>query len=258
MQTSAGRLLYEMPARCRGKTFSWSAYVCSGTAVTDSASGRSVILTAAHCVFDDVCKKFARKVLFIPNQADTTSAGTDSICSNDPVGCWAPDFGVVDEKWANRQFPDNIPWDYAYYVVQDSAPSDALDVSVSTLSINFDSSPVVDNTTHALGYSYKDDPKFMYCKEGMSTEGSDNWWLPSCGLAGGSSGGPWAQPMDEGTGNGTIVSVNSWGYTNSPGMAGPKLAGTCAECLFTKAETASFLPSSLDGEARYVDNCLSC
>ena len=71
----------------------------------------------------------------------------------------------------------------------------------------------------------------------MGTNGAVNWWLPSCGLTGGSSGGPWLQPADGG--NGPIISVNSWGYTNSPGMAGPKLSGTSAACVFTAAKTLS-------------------
>jgi hypothetical protein len=34
--------------------------------------------------------------MFIPNQAGTTAGGTDRTCSNDPLGCWVADFGVVD------------------------------------------------------------------------------------------------------------------------------------------------------------------
>ena len=79
--------------------------------------------------------------------------------------------------------------------------------------------------TYALGYSYNADPNFMYCAEDMTTiNGTINWWLPSCGLTGGSSGGPWVQAMSGGSG--PIISVNSWGYTNSPGMAGPKFYQT--------------------------------
>ena len=63
-------------------------------------------------------------------------------------------------------------------------------------------------TGTALGYSYKDDPWFMYCQETMGTNGSYNYWLDSCGMTGGSSGGPWMQPFDQG--NGTLISVNSW------------------------------------------------
>jgi V8-like Glu-specific endopeptidase len=55
----------------------------SGTVATDGIAGRSVILTAAHCVYDHANKAFARHVLFIPDQTDTTDAGTDLNCGND-------------------------------------------------------------------------------------------------------------------------------------------------------------------------------
>lgn len=247
VQTAAGRLLYQMG--------DGGYYVCSGTAATDGASGRSVIITAAHCVYDDAYKVFASNVMFIPNQDQTTGSGTDFDCNNDPLGCWAPEIGVVDVNWTTRTFPDNIPWDYAYYVVSDSGShtgngsSGALDVIAGSLPIDFltpyvdtpDNGPGALDYTHALGYSYSDDPNFMYCAEDMTTEGPDNWWLASCGLSGGSSGGPWVQPMDEGAGSGSIISVNSWGYTRGKpgGMAGPFLNGNTAECLFDNAKTAS-------------------
>ena len=258
VQQTAGRLLYEMPSNPRKKR--WVAYVCSGTVATDGTSGRSIIITAAHCVYDDANKAFARNVLFIPNQNDTTGTGTDSNCSNDPVGCWTPSFGVVDTNWTTRTFPDNIEWDYAYYVVNDtgahsgsSVGSDSLDTEVGSMSVDF-TAPVVGDVTHGLGYSYSDDPNFMYCAEDMGTEGTVNWWLPNCGLSGGSSGGPWVQPMSNG--NGPIISVNSWGYTGSPGMAGPKLNGNSASCMFNSAQGTSFnsVPSS-DGDEGIIVDC---
>jgi hypothetical protein len=106
-----------------------------------------------------------------------------------------------------------------------------------------------------MGYSYSDDPNFMYCAEDMTTEGPDNWWLPSCGLSGGSSGGPWLQPLNEGTGNGPVISVNSWGYTTSPGMAGPKLSGTSAQCVMDAARINSFPSNPRDGDAGYDVTC---
>jgi hypothetical protein len=247
VQTAAGRIYFEMPAN-QSQT-SWDGYVCSGTAVTDGTSGRSIILTAAHCVYDDVYKAFARNVLFIPDQDGTTGAGTDTDCTNDPLGCWAPSFGVVDDDWTSREFPDNIPWDYAYYVVSDDAEAhtgddgmveDTLDVAVPAMDQNLSAPATLGEQTHALGYSMSDDPNFMYCAEPLETERSyGDYWLPSCGLSGGSSGGPWVQPMDLSTGDGPIVSVNSWGYTNQPGMAGPLLAGTSASCLFTEAKAGA-------------------
>jgi hypothetical protein len=270
VQTAAGRIYFEMPNNAR-RNGPWTGYVCSGTAVTDSTSGRSVVLTAAHCVYDDANKAFARNVLFIPNQAGTTGSGTDLNCGNDPLGCWTPAFGVVDTDWTTRTFPDNIAWDYAWYVVSDTGAhsgtgvsSSALDVAAGALTMSFNAPAVDDGVTgssspdftHALGYSYSEDPNFMYCAEDMTTEGSVNWWLPSCDLSGGSSGGPWAQPMNVSQGDGPVISVNSWGYTNSPGMAGPKLSGTSASCVFDVAKATGFgqVPTA-DGDAGVATPC---
>jgi hypothetical protein len=262
VQLAAGRIYFEMPANARWKG-PWNGYVCSGTVATDGTNGRSIIITAAHCVYDDANKAFARNVLFIPDQDGTTASGTDLNCSNDPIGCWAPRFGVVDVNWTTRTFPDNIPWDYAFYVVDDTgahspgymASSEVLDVAAGSLAPSF-SNVSLGSRTHALGYSYSDDPNFMYCAEDMTTEGSDNWWLPSCGMSGGSSGGPWVQPMDESDGSGPIISVNSWGYTGSPGMAGPKLVGTSASCLFAEAKTDTSVGASPpDGKAGVAATC---
>jgi hypothetical protein len=255
VQQAAGRIYFEMPSNSRGTI--WSGYVCSGTVAEDATSGRSVIITAAHCVYDDVHKVFARNVIFIPDQDGTTGAGTDRDCSNDPIGCWTTSFGVVDVDWTTRTFPANIPWDYAFYVVDDqgshsgtASPSSALDVAAGDLAVQTAAPPSTGALTHALGYSYSDDPSFMYCAEGLATESSyGDWWLGQCELSGGSSGGPWLQPVS--SGEGPIVSVNSWGYTNQPGMAGPRLSGTSASCVFGLAKTQSF--ASVSG--RGVSGC---
>lgn len=271
IQNAAGRIYFEMPGNERRKG-PWSAYVCSGAVATDDTTGRSVIITAAHCVYDDANKAFARNVLFIPNQDGTTGSDTDTNCSNDPLGCWAADFGVVDVNWASNTFPNNIEWDYAYYVVSDSGAhkgtstsSNSLDVAAGSLAIDFtapninDGDPSANSAdfTHALGYSYSDDPNFMYCAEDITTEGTVNWWLASCGLSGGSSGGPWIQPMDTTSGSGLIISVNSWGYTTSAGMAGPKLSVTTASCLFTEAKGISFasIPATDGDTGIVIDYC---
>ena len=248
IQSAAGRIYFEMPSNSRWTR--WSGYVCSGTVVTDSTTGRSIVQTASHCVYDDAHKAFARNVLFIPNQAGTTGTGTDLNCSNDPLGCWTPSFGVVDVNWTTRTFPDNVTWDYAYYVFNDTSHSGSgggtgvvLDSSVTSIPIsfqvpNFDVANSSSDYTTALGYSYDEDPKFMYCAEDMQQLDQANWWLGSCGLSGGSSGGPWMQPFSSGAGS--LISVNSWGYTNQPGMAGPKLSGTSASCVFSLAKSRTF------------------
>ena len=265
VRLNVGRIYFEMPTRRNLR--SWAGYVCSGTVATDGTSGKSVIITAAHCAYDDANKAFARNVLFIPNQDETTGSGTDSNCNNDPLGCWTPDFAVVDTNWTTSTFPNNIPWDYAYYVVPDSGAHSgsgaggSLESAVGGMLISF-SMPDYDvgttsddpDYTHGIGYSYADDPNLMYCAENMTIEGDFNWWLPSCGLSGGSSGGPWIQPMDNG--DGPIISVNSWGYNGQPGMAGPFLDLTSAECLFDRAKATSFgSVSSADGQQGIVVPC---
>lgn len=270
IQTTAGRLYFEMPSNKR-KTGPWTGYVCSGTVVNDDGtSGRSIILTAAHCVYDDANKAFARNVIFFPDQTGTSASGTNLSCGDDPIGCWTPSFGVVDADWTTRTFPNNVKWDYAYYVVSDSGhhtqgltttATSSLDTEAGSLPIPF-VEPLHDiagstDFTHAFGYSYSEDPKLMFCAEDMTTNGPDDWWLPSCGMTGGSSGGPWVQPLDSSTNkSGPIISVNSWGYTNSPGMAGPKLSGTSASCVFSEAKTTQFtiiLPG--DGNAGVASGC---
>ncbi|HKY93249.1 MAG TPA: Ig-like domain-containing protein, partial [Nevskiaceae bacterium] len=265
VQTAAGRIYFEMPTNAR-KT-RWAGYVCSGTVAADATANRSIVITASHCVYDDAYKAFARNVLFIPNQDATGGSGTDLDCTNDPLGCWAPAFGVVDKNWTTRTFPDNVAWDYAYYVVNDAGAHSgtgawtALDAATGTLAIDFGAPAVgasdASDYTHALGYSYSDDPNFMYCAQDMSALDAVNWWLASCELSGGASGGPWMQPVDGG--EGPIISVNSWGYTTGPGMAGPKLSGTSASCLFGKAKTTAFgAVSTADGSEGVVVDPATC
>eukprot|EP00290_Baffinella_frigidus_P013505 CAMPEP_0180145518 /NCGR_PEP_ID=MMETSP0986-20121125/17738_1 /TAXON_ID=697907 /ORGANISM="non described non described, Strain CCMP2293" /LENGTH=265 /DNA_ID=CAMNT_0022089951 /DNA_START=376 /DNA_END=1174 /DNA_ORIENTATION=- len=208
---------------------------------------RSVIVTAAHCIFDDVSKAFARNVLFIPNQAETSGGGTDFDCSNDPLGCWAPAFGVVDVEWTTRTFPSNAKWDYGFYVVETSgahlgtdAGSDSLEVAAGSMAVSF-ASPKFDDASamgegaadyaRALGYSYSHDPSFMFCAQDLTLYSATNWWLSSCGLSGGASGGPWLQASSTPGEEKHIFSVNSWGFTSLPGMAGPRFDAGFAQVL---------------------------
>ena len=240
VQKAVGRIYFQMPDR-RGNLV---GYVCSGTVATESTAGRSVVITAAHCVYDDVYKVFAQNELFIPNQDATTGTGTDQACENDPVGCWAPSAGVVDTRWTQIAWPDNIPYDYAYYVVPDGSHrgaggGGALDApaNAGSLPVSFNA-PTAGTHTYGIGYSYDQDPNLRYCAEGLAVENDySDWWLGSCELSGGSSGGPWI-PGYAG-GSRSIASVNSWGYSNQPGMAGPRLHGNTASCLFTLAKTTT-------------------
>lgn len=251
VQSAAGRLYFFMPTSSSklNDVSTWSGFVCSGTVVTDSRTDQSLILTAAHCVYDDVNKVFAQRVMFIPNQA-ASGTPTDRYCFNDILGCWIPSHGVVDSDWSSRTFPANAPWDYGFYVVNNANShlgngGDAtlvLDVAIGNpLAVSYSTSiPIA--YTYALGYSYNQDPKFMYCAQTLGTNTAlvptGQWWLSSCGLTGGSSGGPWMQT----SGSGPVFSVNSWGYSGSLGMAGPRLGGSSAQCLFNASQDLAESP----------------
>ncbi len=209
-------------------------------------------------------------------------------------------------EWTTKSFPDSVPWDYAYYVIPNDAAaheggylhdqrpglSKILEDVVEAMPIDFHwqlrNSPqdihlnLPGEFTHGLGYSFDKDPDFRYCATSMSLkygiETYENYWLGICRMTGGSSGGPMVKDLDD-NGRGTVVSINSWGYTHkyvlslslsisgtsnqilcsqnlllyflssssyflhSPGMGGPKLAtaaGSHAECLYERARTAKF------------------
>lgn len=138
--------------------------------------------------------------MFIPHQDDGGSDRSDLNCYNDNVyGCWTPQFAVVDSNWANKEWSDNIPWDYAFLAVNDVASHEggpnqasdlALDLTVPALDISFDQ-PVVGSLVTALGYSGNQDPDFRHCVQHMTREDKrGGYMLDKCALTGGSSGGP--------------------------------------------------------------------
>ena len=47
-------------------TLSGVRYVCSGSVASDSRSGFSLVLTAGHCAYDEVARKFATNWMFYP------------------------------------------------------------------------------------------------------------------------------------------------------------------------------------------------
>ena len=173
----------------------------------------------------------------------------------------------MDYEWTVNSFPHSVPWDYAFYVIpNDPAMHEGgfihknqpklakiLEEIIEPMPIDFDwrledssLSSHPGEFTHGLGYSFDKDPAFRYCATNVSTKfGIDtyeNLWLGSCEMTGGSSGGPWLRDTDT-DGRGTIISVNSWGYSTTPGMAGPDFNtrdGGKVECLFEVAMSASF------------------
>lgn len=111
IQSATGRILFKFSSN--------QIYKCSGTVVQDDTTGRSIVLTAAHCAYNDLSKEFASMAIFIPDQDETRGSKSDFNCHNDLYGCWVLSFAVVERGWTEKSFPYNVGFDYAYYVVHD-------------------------------------------------------------------------------------------------------------------------------------------
>ena len=69
------------------------AYVCSGAVASDTRATVSLVLTAAHCAYDEADEAFATNWLFIPD-FDQSPTFT---CSQTQYGCWTADALVVHD-----------------------------------------------------------------------------------------------------------------------------------------------------------------
>ncbi|KAL9179968.1 hypothetical protein ACHAXT_007938 [Thalassiosira profunda] len=255
IQQSVGRIMFEFDGTDQ-------TFVCSGTVVcdgnggrADTRNGRSIVVTAAHCAYNDQLNRFATRALFIPDQANTKADKSNMKCSDDPMGCWHMSFAVVAKGWTEGGgFPYNVGFDYAYWVVHDdrdthergykSGLTGILDRDVPCFNVDYDSRRRNDEFVYSLGYSADKDPDFRHCSMEAGTINGiptyTNLWLDDCAMSGGASGGPWMKDLDM-NGRGTVMSVNSWGFTHKDGMAGPVFQteeGSLAECLFEKAQRA--------------------
>jgi V8-like Glu-specific endopeptidase len=201
VKTTTGKVLFTLPS---------GDYVCSGSIVNDGATGdgRSLVLTAGHCVYDDVLDVFATNWTFIPDFEDSSS-GNVRDCSTTPYGCWVAAALVTTQAWADSDFND----DYAFAVMDATSAPTSLE-GLGTQAIAF-------NQTHpayvyAFGYpqaSPYDGTDLIYCsgKDVADNFGSTAYGL-KCNMTGGSSGGPWFLNFSETTGAGTLTSVNSFKY----------------------------------------------
>jgi V8-like Glu-specific endopeptidase len=213
-----------------GKVFfrlSGTLYTCSGSVTDDSRTNYSLVLTAAHCAYDESKDAFATDWLFIP---DYESAPTRT-CDNTKHGCWTALGLVVHEGYAGQSSFNSTATrhDFAFAVVGaggKSGQSKQLDATVGSFPITFNA--VSEGTRmYAFGYpaagKYKGN-KLIHCAGPVfhdSWNASATYGL-ECDMTGGASGGPWFSDFDEGSGSGTQRSLNSYRYQGVKAIYGPK------------------------------------
>jgi V8-like Glu-specific endopeptidase len=219
-----------------------SAYVCSGSVATDSRSGKSLVLTAGHCAYDEAARAFATNWLFIP---EFDSAPTFT-CANTTYGCWTADALVVHNGFASAgSFNTQATvHDFAFAVVGAGGKSGSaqLDATVGSFGISYSGTRAGDKL-YAFGYpaagKYHGND-LTYCAGNIFTDSfnSNLTWGMSCDMTGGSSGGPWLKSFNETTGSGTLNSLNSYGYSGLRNMYGP-MFNSNTQAVYSAANAAT-------------------
>jgi hypothetical protein len=223
-----------------------SYYLCSGSVVQEAEADRSIVLTAAHCAYDEENGSFAENWMFVPDyDAMPTRPTVDaSFCADTARGCWTAEALVVAEGYATAGEFNNqaVVHDYAYAVVGAGGNgSTQLDATVGAQAVRFDGA-LSGTDSWLFGFPaagrYKGND-LTYCRGSL---GFDPWvdnqtYRVKCDMTGGSSGGPWFAPFSAIDGAGSIMSVNSYGYQGIKAMYGPRF-GSEASAMFDMALAA--------------------
>ena len=222
-------------------TMAGNNYVCSGSVATDGVSGRSLVLTAGHCAYDETNGAFATNWLFVPD----FDASPTFNCPQTQYGCWTADALVVHSGYAtaggfNTQATLH---DFAFAVVEGGGHSGTaqLDDTVGSFPVAIPGFTAVAQTAYAFGYpaaqKYRGND-LVYCSGAIFEDPYNDeltWGLP-CGMTGGSSGGPWLSGFSTNTGSGSLSSLNSYGYSGVKAMHGPKF-NSDTQAVFDRALT---------------------
>lgn len=202
-------------------------YICSGTVVLDTDADTSLVLTAGHCVMENDRSTTATNWMFIP-QFDSAPSYT---CGSTTYGCWSGTSVYGDTEFLNAGgFNDAaVTHDWAFVRVgrggTDNTQLDALG------SFNLDAPGLaLGSTVGAYGYPAAQRYKgkdLTYCQGPVSEDSrsSNLTWGLACNMTGGSSGGGWIFGDAKDDTRGTLVSVNSYGYSDLAYMFGPKFNG---------------------------------
>lgn len=213
-------------------------WVCSASAVTDSRSTHSLVLTAGHCAYDEVNEAFATNWIYVPS-FDTSPTFT---CAQSTYGCWTAGGLVVHSGYAtaggfNTQATVH---DFAIAIVGPGGKTNGQLDALGTYGIAY---PAISTgaTVHSFGYPaagrYKG-KDLTFCTGPTFNDnlnGNQTWGI-ACNMTGGSSGGPWIAGFT-GAG-GTLTSLNSYGYSGISNMYGPKF-NSDTQAVFTRANTTT-------------------
>jgi hypothetical protein len=213
-------------------TMSGRNYVCSGSLVEDSRQDIAVVITAAHCVFDNATKVFATDWAFIPNYDKDAGSLKGSTYYSSIL--YAPT-AFTNQGSFNTTAILN---DFAFAVL----PTSELNLSnLPTISL---ATSFAKNKGDAFGYPASipfDGEELVYSTGNVSSDrntGNKTWRLPSS-MTGGASGGPWYNDYINGNSIGAVSSVNSYKYNSDKNsMYGPKFSSLTND-LYSAAKSGT-------------------
>lgn len=216
-----------------------SQYVCSASAVTDGRTDYSLVLTAAHCAYDEVAEEFAANWMYIPD----FDASPTFTCASTKYGCWTATGLVVHNGYAtaggfNTQATVH---DFAIAIMGPGGKNNTQLDALGSYPIDY---PAITTgqSVHAFGYPAAGKYKgrdLIYCAGPTFNDpynGNATWGI-ACNMTGGSSGGPWLANFTQ-AGGGTLTSLNSYGYSGLSNMYGPKF-NTKTQAVWTLANTST-------------------
>ena len=206
------------PTSTNGKVFfsdGGSNFVCSGTALLSGNS--STVWTAGHCVHDGA-SGFHTNWTFVPAYADGSR----------PYGTWTARTLLTTSGWANG---GDFSFDNGAAVVNANG-GQALTSVVGGRNIAFNTARQQIYAAHG----YPAAPPFngqrlWVCNSPLiydDTSANPPTMGIDCNMTGGSSGGGWIA-------GGSVVSVNSYGYTTLPNVMFGPYQGSVAQSLYTQA-----------------------
>jgi hypothetical protein len=206
------------PTSTNGKVFFTEDglnYVCSGTALL--SGNKSVVWTAGHCV-NDGAGTFVTNWAFVPAYADGSA----------PYGTWTARTLLTTSGW-------NASGDFSY---DNGAAVVNLNGGRALTDVVGGNNPTFNypRSQTYVSHGYPAAPPFngerLYtCTSPLrydDTSANPPTMGIDCDMTGGSSGGGW-------TVNGSLESVNSYGYSTLPNVMFGPYQGTVSQSLYTQA-----------------------
>ena len=216
-------------------------WVCSASAVSDTRTGYSLVLTAGHCAYDQKTDRPSSNWMYMPSY--DTKPILD--CATTQYGCWTSAGIVVHAGYADEpSFTVRAQvHDFAIAIVGPGGHNMTQLEDLGTYPIAYPAMST-GGSVHAFGYPagapYSGND-LSYCSGPVSNDffnGGQTWGL-TCDMTGGSSGGPWLAGFTA-AGGGTLTSLNSYRYGGINSMFGPKFSAATKLVVDTAGQAGTF------------------